>query len=62
MAMTQPTVIPARRVPWRVPLLLAIMSQPLFSALATESPPDRLRIAGVVLKWIRTDREAKNSV
>jgi len=42
--------------PWRVPLLLVIMTQLLFSALAAESPPNRLRIAGVVFKSIRTGR------
>ena len=39
-------------------LLLVIASQPWLLARAFESPHDRLRIAGIVLKWIRTDRGA----
>ena len=39
-------------------LLLTIVSEPLLAARASEDPRDRLRIAGIVLKWIRTDRAA----
>ncbi len=39
-------------------LILAIAIESLPSAGATESEFDQLRIAGIVLKWIRGDREA----
>ncbi|TWU27518.1 nitrilase-related carbon-nitrogen hydrolase [Bythopirellula polymerisocia] len=42
-------------------LLLAITFSPLTCLTAAESNPDQLRIAGIVLKWIRGDRDANIS-
>jgi len=42
-------------------LLLAIAAKPPLQTGASESEPDQLRIAGIVLKWIRADREANFS-